>query len=57
MCEQFIFKEKKIEYKSMFLNVILFYFSIINLHFTMPKKNKKLFLKKDEDFNALSFLG
>jgi hypothetical protein len=30
MCEQFKFKEKKIEYKSMFLNVILFYFSIIN---------------------------
>jgi hypothetical protein len=57
MCEQFKFKEKKIEYKSMFLNVILFYFSIINLHFTMPKKKKKLFLKKGEDFNALSFLG
>jgi len=57
MCEQFKFKEKKIEYKSMFLNVILFYFSIINLHFTIPKKKKKLFLKKGEDFNALSFLG
>ena len=29
----------------------------INLHSTMPKKKKKLFLKKGEDFNALSFLG
>ncbi len=29
----------------------------VNLHSTMPKKKKKPFLKKGEDFNALSFLG